>query len=186
MKILHLDASINGEQSVSRRISAHVTRALMAIHPGASLVYRDLAQTPLPHLTLAELGSEQSREALEQFQAADVVVIGTGMYNFSVPTQLKAWIDRILVAGETFRYTDARPVGLAGRKRVIVALARGGVYAEDDAAATLEHAERYLRSILAFIGVEDVEVISVDGVALPERRAAAIAAGERQAAAIGA
>lgn len=186
MQILHLDTSIQGEASASRRISASVLHTLVAQHPDAGMIYRDLAATPLPHLTLAEFSTDESRSVLAEFQAADVVVIGAGMYNFTVPSQLKAWIDRILVAGETFRYGDTGPQGLAGGKRVIVALARGGFYAPGTPTAALEHAETYLRGVFAFIGIDAVEVVGADGTAMPDQRDAAIRQAEQQAAAIAA
>ncbi len=186
MKILHLDTSINGANSASRRISAEVVRSLVAKAQDATTVYRDLAATPLPHLTLAEFATDASQEALAEFKTADVVVIGTGMYNFTVPTQLKAWIDRILVAGQTFHYTEAGPQGLVGGKRVIIVLARGGFYAPDSPAAALEHAETYLRGVFAFIGVDHVQIINADGTAIPTMRDASIQQAEQQAGAIAA
>lgn len=186
MKILHIDTSIQGDNSASRRISAGVVRQLRAQHPAADIAYRDLAGAPLPHLTLAGFAAEESQAALAEFQAADVVVIGTGMYNFSVPSQLKAWIDRIMIAGQTFRYTEAGPEGLAGGKRVIVALARGGFYAEGSPVFALEHAESYLRGVFGFLGVVDIAVINADGTALPDLRAAAIESAEQRAAALAA
>lgn len=184
MKILHLDTSINGEQSASRRVSAQALRNLLAHNPEAKVVHRDLADAPLPHLTLAEFGTDASQAVLAEFLAADVVVIGTGMYNFTIPTQLKAWVDRILVAGKTFRYTEAGPEGLVGGKRVIVALARGGFYGEGTPAAALEHAETYLRGVFAFIGIDDVRFINIDGLAIPDRRDAAIAHAGQEASTI--
>ncbi len=186
MKILHLDTSINGTSSASRRISAEAVRHLVAQHPNAEVTYRDLASAPLPHLTYAEFATPQSQTALADFQAADVVVIGTGMYNFTVPSQLKAWIDRIVVANQTFKYTDAGPQGLAGTKRVIVALARGGFYAPGTPAAALEHAETYLRGVLAFIGIDHIQIVNADGTAMPDARNAAIQRAERDAAALAA
>jgi FMN-dependent NADH-azoreductase len=186
MKILHLDTSINGADSASRRISAEVVRTLVAHTTDADVTYRDLASAPLPHLTLSEFATAQSQTALADFKAADVVIIGTGMYNFTVPSQLKAWIDRIVIAGQTFRYTEAGPQDLAGGKRVIVALARGGFYAPGTPAAALEHAETYLRGVLAFIGIDDVQFVSADGVAMPAVRDAAIQQAEKQAAALAA
>ena len=121
MTVLHIDASINGENSASRVISKSIVDRLDR-SPTDALVYRDLAADPLPHLTLDAFAD---RSVVDEFLAADTVVIGAPMYNFSLPSQLKAWIDRILVAGETFRYTANGPEGLAGGKRVIVALARG-------------------------------------------------------------
>ena len=125
MTILHIDSSINGENSASRAISAARSSTSCAERSGASVVYRDLAAEPLPHLTLDAFADTS---VLDEFLAADTVVIGAPMYNFTLPTQLKAWIDRILVAGKTFRYTENGPEGLAGGKRVIIALARGGFY----------------------------------------------------------
>ena len=185
MKILHLDTSITGANSASRRISAEVVRNLVA-SGDVDVIHRDLAETPLPHLTLAEFATEVSQVALAEFQAADVVVIGTGMYNFTVPSQLKAWIDRILVAGQTFRYTEAGPQGLAGGKRIIIALARGGFYAPGSPAAALEHAETYLRGVFAFIGVDHVEFVNADGTAIPTERDASIQQAEQHAAALAA
>jgi FMN-dependent NADH-azoreductase len=184
MKILHIDTSIQGDGSASRRISAEAVRQLVARHPDAELKYRDFAAAPLSHLTLAEFASEASQAALAEFQAADVVVIGAGMYNFTVPSQLKAWIDRIVIAGQTFRYTDAGPEGLAGHKRVIIALARGGYYAENSPAALLEHAETYLRGIFGFLGVHNIDFINADGTAIPEARGEAIRQAEQRAAVI--
>jgi len=112
-------------------------------------------------------------------------VIGAGMYNLSLPTQLKAWIDRIMVAGETFRYTETGPVGLAGGKWVIVALARGGIYSEGSPARAVEHAERYLRDVLAFIGIADPEFIIAEGIAMGEEtRNAALGSAVDQARAL--
>ncbi len=126
---------------------------------GGAIVYRDLAADPLPHLTLDAFADTT---ALDEFLAADTIVVGAPMYNFSLPTQLKAWIDRILVAGKTFRYTANGPEGLAKGKRVIVALARGGFYNEGSPASALEHLETYLRGVFNFIGIEP-EFVAADG-----------------------
>ncbi len=182
MNILHLDSSITGEHSASRAISAAAVRALTNADPAPRVTYRDLVAEPLGHLTLADLGAAEARAELDAFHAADVVVIGAGMYNLSLPSQLKAWIDRIMVAGETFRYTETGPVGLAGGKRVIVALARGGLYSP---ARAVEHAERYLRDVLAFIGITDPEFVIAEGIALgDEARAAALAGALAEVAAL--
>lgn len=148
MKLLHIDSSIQGEASASRAISAAVVERLRAADPGLEVVYRDLIVSPLPHLTLDSFAGLQAKDILEEFQAADVVVIGAALYNFTIASQLKAWIDRILIAGQTFRYGENGPVGLAGGKRVIVALARGGVYGEGSPLAAWEHAETLLRTML--------------------------------------
>jgi FMN-dependent NADH-azoreductase len=113
---------------------------------------------------------------LEEFLAADIVVVGAPMYNFTIPSQLKAWIDRILVAGKTFRYSAQGVEGLAGNKRVIVAVSRGGYYGPGTPMAALEHLETYLRSVFAFIGIDNPEFISADGIQVgPEHREKAVA-----------
>lgn len=167
MTILHLDASINGENSASRAISRSIAGQVKSAKPDARIVYRDLAADPLPHLTLDAFADGS---VLEEFLAADTIVIGAPMYNFSAPSQLKAWIDRILIAGKTFRYIANGPEGLAGGKRVIIALARGGFYDAGSPAAALEHLETYLRGIFNFIGIEP-EFVAADGLAIgPEQR----------------
>jgi FMN-dependent NADH-azoreductase len=173
MKLLHLDSSILGENSVSRSVSAAVVAQLKSAHPGLELTYHDLVAQPLPHLTLAALADPAY---VDEFLAADVVVIGAGMYNFGLPTQLKTWIDRIAIAGKTFRYTEAGAQGLAGGKRVIVALARGGYYGSGSPAEGVEHAETYLRAVFGFLGVTDLEFIVAEGIALgPDQRQTALA-----------
>lgn len=169
MTILKIDSSITGDNSVSRQLTAAVTEQLLKAS-NAPVVQRDLVATPLSHLTLG--GSDQ--DVLEEFLAADTIVIGAPMYNFTVPSQLKAWIDRILVAGTTFRYTEAGPEGLAGGKRVIVAVSRGGFY--DDAHA-MEHVKTYLTGIFGFIGISP-EFVHADGINYgPDQRQAGIASG---------
>ena len=166
MTILHIDSSISGEASASRAISRSIVDRLVA-ESGAEMIGRDLVADPLPHLTLA---SFQDQEVLDEFLGADAVVIGAPMYNFTLPTQLKAWLDRILIAGKTFRYTAEGPEGLAGGRRVIIALARGGIYSPGSAAASLEHLESYLRGVFNFIGIEP-EFVAADGLAIsPEQR----------------
>ena len=167
MTILHLDSSINGENSASRAISAKIVDQLKSAQWGEVVVHRDLAAEPLAHLTL-DAFSDTS--VLHEFLAADTIVIGAPMYNFTLPTQLKAWIDRIVIAGKTFRYTAEGPEGLARGKRVIIALARGGFYNDSSPAAALEHLETYLRGIFNFIGIEP-EFVAADGLAVsPEQR----------------
>ncbi len=171
MTILHLLTSITGENSVSRIVSQSIVDRLITEQPAATVIERDLVAQPLPHLTLAEFADSST---LEEFLAADTIVIGAPMYNFTVPTQLKAWIDRIMVAGTTFRYTENGPEGLAGGKRVIIALARGGFYGAGSPASALEHVETYLRGVFNFIGIAP-EFVAADGIAVgPEQRAAAV------------
>ena len=167
MTVLHIDSSINGDNSASRAISRSIVGQLRALDPAAAMVTRDLVAEPLPHLTLASFNDQ---EVLTEFLAADTIVIGAPMYNFTLPTQLKAWLDRILIAGKTFRYTANGPEGLARGKRVIIALARGGIYDAGSPAAALEHLESYLRGVFNFIGI-DPEFVAADGLAIsPEQR----------------
>jgi len=165
--ILHIDSSINGENSASRVITAKIVDQIKAGQWGEEVVHRDLTAQPLPHLTLEAFADSS---VLDEFLAADTIVIGAPMYNFTVPTQLKAWIDRILVAGKTFHYTANGPEGLAGGRRVIIALARGGFYDANSPAASLEHLETYLRGVFNFIGIEP-EFLFADGLSVsPEQR----------------
>jgi FMN-dependent NADH-azoreductase len=169
--ILHLDSSINGDQSASRAISRAIVDQLKRAQWGDKVVYRDLAAEPLPHLTFEAFANSS---VLDEFLAADTIVIGAPMYNFTVPSQLKAWIDRIAIAGKTFRYTENGPEGLVGDKRVIVALARGGFYDAGSPTAGFEHLESYLRGLFNFIGIEP-EFVAADGLAIgPEQRESAI------------
>ncbi|URD60828.1 NAD(P)H-dependent oxidoreductase [Sphingomonas sp. KRR8] len=162
-RILRVDSSITGEHSVSRQLTAHILKQLTAAEPGAEVVERDLTADPLPHLTLEHLGPNAE---LDAFMAADTVVIGAPMYNFTVPTQLKAWLDRIVANGTTFRYTaEGTPEGLAGGRRVIVALSRGGFYGAEQGNAEFEHLETYLRAIFAFVGITP-EFVRADGLNL--------------------
>lgn len=171
MTILHLDSSINGDNSASRELTRSIVDQLKNSRWGEKVVYRDLASDPLPHLTLESFADSS---VLDQFLEADTIVIGAPMYNFTLPSQLKAWIDRIAIAGKTFRYTENGPEGLAGGKRVIIALARGGFYNEGSAAAALEHLETYLRGVFNFIGIEP-EFVAADGLAVgPEQRESSI------------
>ncbi|MBV9695304.1 MAG: NAD(P)H-dependent oxidoreductase [Gammaproteobacteria bacterium] len=168
MKLLHIDSSILGEGSASRVLSREIVASFKAQHPHAEVTYRDLARHQLPHLSAQSLGgadpAETARNAavLEEFLAADVLVIGAPVYNFSVPSQLKAWIDRIAVAGKTFRYTAAGPEGLARGKQAIIAIARGGPQPPGSA----EFAEGYLRHLLQFLGVHEVRAVRAQGLAL--------------------
>jgi FMN-dependent NADH-azoreductase len=169
--ILHIDSSITGENSASRAISRSILDQLTIERGGADVTYRDLAVDPLPHLTLDALADSS---VVDEFLAADTVVIGAPMYNFTLPTQLKAWLDRVLVAGKTFRYTANGPEGLAKGKRVIIGLARGGFYNQGSPAAALEHLETYLRGVFNFIGIEP-EFVAADGLNIsPEQRAESI------------
>jgi FMN-dependent NADH-azoreductase len=177
MKLLHIDSSVLGENSASRSLTAAIVARLRAKHAGIELIHRDLAAQTLPHFTpVLKEGHPcvaRNAEVLDEFLAADVVVIGAPMYNFTIPTQLKAWIDRILTVGRTFRYTEHGPEGLAGGKRVIIASARGGIYSEGPA-ATVDFQETYLKQVFGFIGIQDLEFVRAEGLNL--------GAGQREAA----
>ena len=171
MTILHVDSSITGENSVSRVLTRRIVDQLSSSAPHTNIVHRDLVAEPLEHLTL---GAFADTAVLDEFLAADTIVIGAPMYNFTLPSQLKAWLDRILVAGKTFQYTETGPEGLAGGKRVIVALSRGGFYRGDAPAAGLEHLETYLSGVFGFIGITP-EFVAADGINLgPDFKARAV------------
>jgi len=183
MKLLHIDSSILGANSVSRAVSAAVVARLVAVNPGIEVQYHDLAATPLSHLSGAYLAGDAALQAdiatggtaIAEFLAADIVVVGAAMYNFTIPSQLKAWVDRILVAGKTFHYTAKGAEGLAGGKRVFLALSRGGIYAPGTPAAAAEHQESYLRTVFGFMGITDITTVCAEGVAYgPEQRAKAL------------
>ena len=190
MKLLHIDSSVLGPHSVSRQVSAAVVDRLRQATPSLDIVYRDLTQSPLAHLSGSHLAAAQgapapaelgpdlaaSKAALDEFLAADIVVIGAPMYNFTIPSQLKAWIDRVLVAGKTFSYGANGPQGLAGGKRVIFAISRGGYYGAGSPAASLEHLESYLRGVFGFMGIAHPKFISADGIQVgPEHREKSLA-----------
>lgn len=191
MKLLHIDSSILGDNSASRQLSAELVAAWVAAEPGVQVTYRDLAADAISHLSAASLvaagtpaelrDAAQKHEAalgetsIEEFLAADAIVIGAPMYNFSVPSQLKAWIDRIAVAGKTFRYTESGPVGLAGGKKVIIVSTAGGIHAGQPTGVAHEN---YLELVLNFLGITDIEVVRAEGLAYgdePRRNAIASA-----------
>jgi FMN-dependent NADH-azoreductase len=178
MKLLHIDSSIQGEASASRTLTREIVARWKAARPDAQIAYRDLAAEELPHLSPAarradELEAARNAAVLEEFMAADVIVIGAPLYNFSVPSQLKAWIDRIAVAGKTFRYTASGPEGLVRGKKVVVAISRGGVYGPNAS----EFGESYLRFLFGFLGVDEVSFVRAEGLGLsPQHREAAMQA----------
>jgi FMN-dependent NADH-azoreductase len=180
MKLLHIDSSILGEGSASRTLTREIVDRFQAARPDTEVTYLDLAAEELPHLSPRSLARADAREAardeqaLAQFLAADVVVVGAPMYNFGIPSQLKAWIDRIAVAGKTFRYGPKGPEGLAGAKQVIVAIARGGVY---PAGSPAEFGESYLKHLFGFLGVRDLTFVRAEGLKIsPQHRESALEA----------
>src|SRR6202012_3563007 len=182
MNILHIDSSILGTNSLTRPLSALTVNRLVAANPGAHVEHRDLGENPIPHLTGQEFASrgETPDPVLAQFKAADIVVIGSPMYNWTISSQLKAWIDRIAVAGETFAYTAQGPKGLAVGKKVIVITGRGSSML-DDRYDGFDHQEPYLRTVFRFLGVDDVTFVHAQGVALAaDARPAVVAKAEAE------
>jgi FMN-dependent NADH-azoreductase len=178
MKLLHIDSSILGEHSASRALGAAVVAARKAADPSLEVVYRDLAASPLPHLSGASLAKadpvevDAADQVMREFLEADVVVVGAPMYNFTIASTLKAWIDRLAVAGKTFRYNEqGMAEGLAGGKEVIVASSRGGFHQ----ASGMDFQEPYLRHMFGFMGIDDIAFVRAEGLAVsPEQRAASM------------
>lgn len=194
MKLLHLDSSILGNASASRQLSASVVDAWKNGRADIQISYRDLASDALGHFSAASLvaggtpaelrDAAQAHEValaektLEEFLAADAIVIGAPMYNFSIPSQLKAWIDRISVAGKTFAYDENGPKGLAGGKKVIIASTAGGLHAGQ---ASGQAHEDYLILVLRFLGITDIQVVRAEGLAYGEEpKANALRAAQEQ------
>ncbi len=184
MNLLHIDSSILGEHSATRALTREIVARLKAAQPQLQVTYRDLAAEPLPHYSAASVAGSDPEQAarnatvLEEFLAADVLVIGAPLYNFSLPSQLKAWIDRISIKDKTFRYTANGPQGLAGDKKVIVAIARGGVYAPG---AGSEFGESYLRVLFGFLGVRELSFVRAEGLHVSaEQREASLGAARAQ------
>ena len=178
MKLLHIDSSILGDNSASRQLSSEVVKAWQTAQPGVDVTYRDLASDAINHFSGATLGAlgtaaelrdaaqkheaELSAVSLAEFLAADAVVVGAPMYNFTIPTQLKAWIDRIAVAGQTFRYSETGPEGLCGNKKVIIVSTAGGLHAGQASGAAHEG---YLKLMFGFLGITDIDVVRAEGLA---------------------
>ncbi|MFS0772973.1 FMN-dependent NADH-azoreductase [Sphingomonas sp. 1P08PE] len=201
MNILHIDASASDSAaSHTRRLSSELVERLKTDNPGATIVYRDLVANPLPHvdmtirhawtaentgdIKLAETMS-RSKVLVDELKAADVVVVGSPMYNFTVPSTLKAWIDHVAIAGQTFSYTAEGPRGLLSGK-VYLVLSSGGIYSEG-AFAAYDHLSTYLEAIFNFLGILDIEVIRAEGIAYgPEQDKAAMASAAQKIKAIAA
>ncbi|MEX5688061.1 FMN-dependent NADH-azoreductase [Pseudomonas silesiensis] len=178
MKLLHIDSSILGDNSTSRQLSSEVVKAWQTAEPSAVVTYRDLAADAISHFSAATLvaagttaelrnaaqqhEADLSAQALAEFLAADAVVIAAPMYNFTIPTQLKAWIDRIAVAGQTFRYTEAGPEGLCGNKKVVIVSTSGGLHVGQ--VTGVAH-EEYLKVMFGFLGITDIEFVRAHGLA---------------------
>ncbi|MDZ7864106.1 FMN-dependent NADH-azoreductase [Acidovorax sp.] len=191
MQLLHIDSAITGEQSVSRELTKRIVAAWKAGHPNTTVQYLDLVAQAPAHFTADAMGFRTGQEAstdaqrtenalsealVSQFLASDVIVIGAPLYNFTIPSQLKAWIDRVAQIGRTFKYTDKGAVGLAGGKTVIVASSRGGVYSTSEGGQAMEHQESYLKVVFGFFGITDVRFVRAEGVGMgPDAKALAFA-----------
>ncbi len=177
-KILHIDASANGEQSESMRLSNDFIHRWKTEYPADQVIQRDIVGNPLPHIDSVILGSMmtpaeqrtpeqnatagQYEELVQEFLDAEVLVLGVPMYNFSIPSTLKAWIDHITVPGRTFEYTAEGPVGLIRNKQVYIISTRGGFY-KDNPMDQMDHQISYLQTLFGFLGIEDIQVIQAEG-----------------------
>lgn len=200
MNILHLDASTSGARSASRQLGAMLVQAWRDGTERPTVAYRDLAADPPAHLDGALLQALRpaagatsapspavqrelalTERAIAELLACDVLVIGAPMVNYSVPTQLKAWIDRVAQAGRTFRYTSAGPEGLVRGKQVVIVSTRGGLYAGTPGEVALDHQEAYLRAVLGFMGMREVSVLRAEGLNVgPAAKERAMAAAQEQ------
>ncbi len=194
--ILYLNSSVRSTGSVSRQLSGEFIDKLKAAHPGAKVVTRDLAANPLPHLSESMVGAyltppeqrndeqkqliKTSDEVVAELLAADIVVVGAPMYNFSVSSTLKSWIDHVARAGVTFKYTETGPVGLVHGKKFVIFTSRSGVYSSGPAKA-MDFQETYLRGVLGFLGITDVSFVSAEGLAMGEEAVNAALASGRHA-----
>lgn len=199
--ILRVDSSPVGEHSVSRKLTEKILAELKAKYPDTRLIERDLGRHPLPHLDALTIGAfftppekrndaltnaiKTSDQAVDELIAADAVIIGAPMHNFGIPSSLKSWIDHVVRAGRTFQYGESGPKGLlSSSKRVFVVLSRGGVYSEGPMKA-FDYQESYLKTIFGFIGLNNVEFVRAEGIAMgPDAATAAINAAEMQVSAV--
>ena len=192
--LLVINSSAAGRDSVSRVLVADAVSKLLEADPAVHVTHRDLGENPPPHLISQTLNGVRgtattdiefaarrlSDELIGELKAADTIVIGAPMYNFSVPTTLRAWFDHVLRAGVTFKYVDGAVRGLLGGKRVIVIESRGGLYSEGPAQA-IDFQEPYLRHLLGFIGITDVTFVRAEKIGYgPEARTAAIEGAKAQ------
>ena len=193
-KVLIIDSAATGDASVSRRLTSDFAAELRQRDPSASIVHRDVGRDPIPHLTeetVTGIRGDATTEAerttlalsdrlIEELREADLIVIGAPMYNFGMPSTLKAWFDHVLRARVTFRYAAQGPEGLVTGKRAIVIEARAGFYSEGPAAA-MDHQEPHIRTLLGFMGITDVTFVRAEKLAGgPEAAGAAVAAAQEQ------
>ena len=194
-KVLVIDSAATGAQSVSHKLTDGLVAQLQAAHPGAEIVRRDIGAEPIPHLTAETVSAIRTGEAttpagaealalsdrlVEELREADLIVIGAPMYNFGIPSTLKAWFDHVLRARVTFRYTESGPEGLMTGRRAIVVESRAGLYSEGPMAA-MDSQEPHLRTLLGFMGVTDVTFVRAEKLAFgPEAAEASLADASEQ------
>lgn len=201
MKLWQIDSSVLGENSASRKLTAEIVAREKARHPGLEVSELDLAAAPLAHLSPAHIGAmfgnppaddaiiadiARGTSYVDTLFASDIIVVGVPMYNFGIPSQLKALFDRLLVAGKTFKYgADGNPVGLVpAGKKVIVVSTRGGLYTPGNPAAALDHQEKHLTALLNFIGLADITFVRAEGLALPDNKGPSLAKAEAEISAL--
>lgn len=181
-KILNIVSSVKREDSYSIKLSNAVLEKIVLIYPDSIVNTRDLSKSPFPHLeetvftsfnTPQEKRTDEhkeavfhSDEAIRELMEADIIVIGVPLYNFGIPSTLKAWIDHVARRGVTFQYADGRPEGLVKNKKVYLTIASGGVYSEGPM-KSYDFTEPYLRAVLGFIGLTDITVFRVEGTVVP-------------------
>ena len=179
--ILKVTSSARGEASNSTKLVNDIVAKLIERHPGSEVIERNLVSQKYPHLEESHLAAFyappendteetkqavlHSNEAIAELERADILVIGVPIYNFNIPSALKAWIDHIVRAQKTFSYAGGRPEGLMKGKKVYLGIASGGVYSEGPL-KTIDYAEPYLKTVLGFIGISDVTVFRVEGVSV--------------------
>lgn len=182
-KILNIVSSLKGDMSFSNKLSGAIIDKLLTVYPGSKVQTRDLAKEPLPHLegnqiaaffTPAELRTadhkeaiRNSDEAVKELMAADIIVIGVPLYNFGIPSALKAWVDHIARAGVTFSYADGTPKGLVTNKKVYLAIASGAIYSEGPM-QSYDFTEPFLKKTLGFMGMNDIITFRVEGTSIPQ------------------
>ena len=200
MKILHLDSSVSGPGSVSRPLTQEAADKLKSLNPGAEYIYRDLVKDTLRHYNavlrvhgddVSNTTPEQKQELeigkdiLAEFLGADAIVMGAPMYNFSVPSQLKAWIDLVVIPGTTFSYGPNGVEGKCKGKKLIIISTRGGAYGPGSPFEPFDHQARYLKDVFAFLGITDITIITAEGVSQgPEKKEAALQQAKAQIASL--
>lgn len=182
MKVLHIDSSVLNDNSASRKLSARIVEQIRSTHAHVEVSYRDLAAQAPAHLSAEILATRMVPEAQwndtqraeatltaelqKELFAADTIVIGAPMYNFGIPTQLRAWIDRVAQPGVTFQYVNGSPTGMVTGKQVIIASSRGGVYSTSEQMRAMDFQEDYLRVVLGLLGLKDVTIVRAEGLAM--------------------